>query len=103
MTLSLRAKDDVGVTGYYLSESDATPDLAAAGWVEVASDADYSANVGFTLGATPGLKNVYVRFRDAAGNVSESSGDAITLFEPNPFYFKASNTQAADNFGFPSL
>ena len=79
VTLTLSAMDDVGVTGYYASETSTTPSASAAGWISVTFTTSYSANVSFTLSSGDGTKTVYVWFRDSAGNISASSSDSITL------------------------
>ncbi|MBF8275962.1 MAG: hypothetical protein HW390_1035 [Candidatus Brocadiaceae bacterium] len=79
VTLNLTASDNVGVTGYYASESATTPSSGDAGWTAVTSTASYSANVSFSLSNGDGAKTVYVWFKDAAGNVSSAASDSITL------------------------
>src|SRR3972149_1501944 len=79
VTLSISATDIVGVTGYYLSETSGTPSASAAGWVAVTSVTSYTTNVSFTLSSGDGPKTLYVWFKDAAGNVSPSKSDTITL------------------------
>ncbi|MCK9272601.1 Ig-like domain-containing protein [Candidatus Gracilibacteria bacterium] len=61
--------DNVGVTGWYISESSSTP---AAG--------SFTAEpTTFALSAGDGAKTVYVWTRDAAGNISDPATDTITL------------------------
>ena len=79
VTLSISATDIVGVTGYYLSETSGTPSASAAGWVAVTSVTSYTTNVSFSLSSGDGPKTLYVWFKDAAGNVSPSKSDTITL------------------------
>src|SRR3990172_5315643 len=83
VTLTLSATDNVGVTGYYASETSTTPSASATGWTSVTSTTGYSATVSFTLSSESQIgtytKTVYVWFKDAAGNVSASSSDSITL------------------------
>ena len=82
----LAAKDAAGVTGYYLSESDTTPDLSAAGWVGVTSDADYTADVNLTLSDNRGVKTVRAWFRNAAGGISDATRDTVAWIPvPAPF------------------
>ncbi|MBF8264796.1 MAG: hypothetical protein HW384_660 [Dehalococcoidia bacterium] len=78
-TLTLSATDNVGVMGYYLSTNTTTPSASDAGWMPVASTASYSANVKYTLSSGDGSKAVYVWFKDAAGNISNTASDSITL------------------------
>ncbi|NUO09234.1 MAG: hypothetical protein HUU08_11230 [Candidatus Brocadia sp.] len=78
-TLSLSATDDIGVTGYYLSTSSTIPLATAAGWTAVTSTIGYSANVPYTLSNGDGNKTLYVWYKDAAGNVSTTASDSITL------------------------
>src|SRR3990167_5355960 len=78
-TLNLSATDNVGVTGYYLSTSSTTPSVTATGWTSVTSTASYSASVSYTLSSGDGSKTVYVWYKDAAGNVSATASDSITL------------------------
>ena len=79
VTLSLSATDGVGVIGYYLSESSATPLASASGWTTVSSTTSYSGSISYTLSSGDSNKTVYVWYKDAAGNVSSSANDAITL------------------------
>ncbi|MBF0352996.1 MAG: hypothetical protein HQM11_18325 [SAR324 cluster bacterium] len=84
VTLTLSAKDNVGVTGYYASESSTpTPSQSVAGWTAVTATANYSATVNFTLSSASGVgsytRTVYVWFKDAAGNVSTSASATIQL------------------------
>ncbi|MBE7444997.1 MAG: hypothetical protein HS132_07020 [Planctomycetia bacterium] len=78
VTLSLSATDDVGVTGYYLSTSSSAPLASAPGWTSVVS-ADYSGTVSHTLSSGDGTKTVYVWYKDAAGNVSNTASDSVIL------------------------
>ena len=79
VTLTLSAADNVGVTGYYASETSTTPSANASGWTSVTSTTSYSASVSFALSSGSATKTVYVWFKDAAGNVSASASDSITL------------------------
>jgi len=73
VTLSLSASDNVGVTGYYIAESVITPSLSASGWKSLIASASH------TLSTGDGSKTVYVWYKDAAGNVSATVSDSITL------------------------
>ena len=82
VTLTLSAIDDVGVTWYCAKESSATPIANDTCWTTVSSIKNYSAAVSFTLSSGSigdNTKTVYVWFRDAAGNISASTSDSITL------------------------
>ncbi|MEK6545569.1 MAG: DUF1566 domain-containing protein, partial [Nitrospinota bacterium] len=94
VTLSLSALDDVGVIGYYASETSTldaefilcqgstTPSVSDSCWTTVTSTASYSSSVSFTLSSGrvgDNTKTVYVWFRDNAGNVSSPASDSITL------------------------
>ncbi|MBF0236783.1 MAG: hypothetical protein HQM12_03695 [SAR324 cluster bacterium] len=83
VTLSLSATDDVGVTGYYVSESSSTPSSNASGWQSITSTTSYSNSVSFSLtgSTTPGSysRTVYAWYKDTVGNVSSSVSDSITL------------------------
>lgn len=66
--------DNVGVTGWFVSESSSTPALG-----------DFVAEPNtFNLSAGDGLKTVYVWTRDAAGNISDPGNDTITLDQTVP-------------------
>ncbi|MBF0351554.1 MAG: S8 family serine peptidase [SAR324 cluster bacterium] len=83
VTLNLAAKDNVGVTAYYASESSSTPSVSASGWQTVSSSTDYSASVSFTL-ISPVIagtftRTVYVWYKDSAGNISSPVNDQISL------------------------
>jgi hypothetical protein len=65
------ATDAVGVTGYLVNESAAPPLAADEGWVG-------SAPTTYTF-TTWGAKTLYAWAKDAAGNVSSSINDSVTL------------------------
>ena len=77
VTLAISATDNVGVTGYYASESSTTPEDSAS-WTSVTSTTSYSANVSFTLSSDDNeIKTVYIWFKDSAGNISSPASDTI--------------------------
>ena len=79
VTLTLSATDSVGVTGYYVSDSSATPLASDSGWTSVTSTTSYSGSVSYTLSSGDGEKTVYVWYKDSPGNVSSAASDSITL------------------------
>ncbi|MCP4754067.1 MAG: hypothetical protein GY866_24545 [Proteobacteria bacterium] len=83
VTLTLSADDDIGVTGYYASETNTEPSASAAGWTPVTSTTGYSADVSFTLSSGEGTKIVYIWFKDAAGNISSRESGTIELITPD--------------------
>ena len=68
------ATDNVGVTGYMVNESSTKPLASAAGW-------SGSAPTNYTF-ASAGAKTLYAWAKDAAGNVSASRNDAVTITLP---------------------
>ncbi|WP_051328050.1 multiheme c-type cytochrome [Desulfatirhabdium butyrativorans] len=76
--LSLTATDNVGVTGYLLTESSIKPSATSAGW----SPGPPSS---YTF-ASAGSKTLYAWAKDAAGNISNSRSATvvITLSSGNP-------------------
>ena len=79
VTLTLSATDNVGVTGYYVSDSSTTPSASASGWTTVTSTTSYSGSVSYTLSGGEGSKTIYAWYKDAAGNVSSTANATITL------------------------
>ena len=79
VTLSLTARDSIGVTGYYLSTSSTKPSSGNTGWTSISSTTSYSSDVSYTLSSGDGSKTVYVWYKDTAGNVSDTVSDSITL------------------------
>ncbi|KKK49750.1 hypothetical protein LCGC14_3131900, partial [marine sediment metagenome] len=79
VTLSFSSQDDVGVTGYYVSDSLSAPSATDPGWISVTPTTNYSANVSYDLSNGDGDKTVYVWYKDAADNVSAAYSDTITL------------------------
>ena len=70
------ATDNVGVTGYMLTESATTPSSSASGW---------SATVPTTYTFTSaGTKTLHAWAKDAAGNVSAGVSDTVTITLPTP-------------------
>ncbi|MBU3914431.1 DUF1566 domain-containing protein [bacterium] len=79
VTLTLSAIDNVGVTGYYLSESSVDPAADVSGWQTVSETAGFAAEAAFLLQAVNGNRMVYAWFKDVEGNVSVSANDSIDM------------------------
>ena len=79
VTLTLSATDDVGVTGYYISENSTTPSTSNPGWTSISTTVDYSASFSYTLSNGDGNKTIYVWYKDDSGNVSSPASDSIIL------------------------
>ena len=73
---SFTATDNVGVTGYLVTESATPPSAGAAGW-------SASAPTSYTF-TTAGTKTLYAWAKDAAGNVSTSLSATVTITLPDP-------------------
>ena len=72
---SFAASDNVGVTGYLVTESATAPAANAAGWSAIPPSS-------FTFSAA-GAKIAYAWTKDAAGNVSGASTRSITITLPD--------------------
>jgi len=70
------ATDNVGVTGYMVTESSAAPTASAQGWT-VAAPTSYTF-------ATAGAKTLFAWAKDAAGNVSVSLSASVTISDTTP-------------------
>jgi hypothetical protein len=70
------ATDNVGVTGYLVTESATAPSVSAAGWRS-------SAPSSYTF-ATSGTKTLYAWAKDAAGNVSTSLSATVIVTNSTP-------------------
>ena len=110
VTLALSAIDNVGITAYYASETSTTPASNASGWDSVTSNASYSDNVSFSLASAGSAgtfsRTVYIWFKDAAGNVSGNSSDAINLVVTDttaPANPSISINSGADNTTFSNV
>ena len=68
------ATDDTLVTGYLLTETDSAPASDDAGW-EAEAPTEY-------VFSTEGTKTLYAWAKDAAGNVSTSRSDSVTIALP---------------------
>ena len=77
--LKIFGKDNVGVTAYHITESDEKPNADDPGWIEVPATKKYKSKVDYTLSEGKGEKTVFVRFKDAAGNISKPKTDTIEL------------------------
>jgi len=74
--LAFTATDNVGVTGYIVTESATAPAAAAAGW-SAAPPSSYAFG-------TAGTKTLYAWAKDAAGNVSASLSASVTVTIATP-------------------
>ena len=68
------ASDNVGVTGYMVNESSTKPLASATGW-------SGSAPTSYAF-SSAGSKTLYAWAKDAAGNVSASRSDSVTITSP---------------------
>ena len=68
---SFTATDNIGVSGYLVTETATTPLASAAGWT-------LAAPTSYTF-ASPGNKTLYGWAKDAAGNVSTSQSASVTV------------------------
>ncbi|MDU0460266.1 MAG: M4 family metallopeptidase [Geobacteraceae bacterium] len=68
--ISITASDNIGITGYYLSESSVTPLASAPGWLSVKPTSYVFSSLG--------SKTLYLWVKDGAGNVS-SAKSATTM------------------------
>lgn len=68
---SLTATDNVGVTGYLITESATTPSATASGWTS-------SPPANYTF-ASDGNKTLYAWAKDAAGNVSTGRSASVVI------------------------
>ena len=69
--------EDLIIMGYYLSDSETSPDPSTSGWVSLASQERFSTTLSKTISATEQSHSFYVWFRDSHGNISDSSTDSI--------------------------
>jgi hypothetical protein len=65
------ATDAVGVTGYWVGESNTVPSLSDPGWSST-PQTSYSTT-------STGAVTLYARARDAAGNISDAATQAVTI------------------------
>lgn len=79
VTVSLSATDNTGVTGYYLSTGAAPPSQYSSGWTSVPATTDYRENVSYTLDNGDDRNTVYVWYKDASGNLSDTASDSIVV------------------------
>jgi len=87
VTLTLAA-DDIGTgVNQVMIANDSS--FGGAAWTT------YTASLIWTLTAGEGVKTVYVRFRDRAGNVSELYNDTIEVYEPASADFIANPTNGS--------
>ena len=71
---SFTATDDVGVTGYMVTNSSTKPTASASGWLT-----DAPTSYTFSSATTSGVKTLYAWAKDAAGNVSAFQSASVTL------------------------
>ena len=71
ITANLSATDNVGVTGYLLTETSAKPLVTASGWKSTSP-------LSYTF-ASSGAKSLYAWAKDAAGNISASRFANVTI------------------------
>ena len=86
---SFAATDNVGVTGYLVTESATAPTAGAAGW-------SASVPASYTFSGS-GARTAYAWAKDAAGNVSNSLSDSLTITVPDATVPTVSLTSPANN------
>ncbi len=95
VTLTLSATDDVGVTDYYISTDSTTPSTSGSGWTTITSTISYTEDVSYILSSGDGSKTIYVWYKDASANISNSANDSITLDTIQPTIIITSPTSSA--------
>ena len=78
VSLVLSATDAVGVTKFYVSNSNSIPAASASGWVSVTAATNLFTTHSYPI-AGRGKKTLYAWFQDEAGNVSASASASIDL------------------------
>ncbi|MFN3533454.1 MAG: carboxypeptidase regulatory-like domain-containing protein [Candidatus Brocadia sp.] len=79
VTVNLSAADNTGVTGYYLSPSATPPSQYAPGWISITPIINYKEDVSYTLSNGDGSNTVYVWYKDASGNISDTASASIVV------------------------
>lgn len=86
------ASDNIGITGYLVTENATTPSVADTGWSGTAPNS-------FTF-SSAGVKTAYAWVKDGAGNVSASRSAAVTITLPTTktvtLKFSSQSTNSAD-------
>ena len=83
VSVTLSASDEVGVTGYYISETQRPPRATASGWVNVSSTTRFLTSISaFTLSSGTGRKTIYAWFKNGAGLVSAAASAVISKEVP---------------------
>lgn len=77
--LNLSATADLGVTGYFVSESATVPKASQPGWITLSGLKNLQINPSFPVSGGNGSKRVYVWYKDASGNISDTASDSILL------------------------
>ncbi len=87
VNVTISAFDPEGVTRFYLSTSSDTPLIENPGWQIISpSIPSFSGQTLFTLVPDDNPQTVYAWFQDAAGNLSDSASDDITLVGNNGIF-----------------
>ncbi len=79
IALDLQATDNVGVTGYYLASGLPMPTALSSGWTPISSTTNYRDTVPYSLTGGDGSKTIYVWYKDANGNVSNTVSASLVL------------------------
>ncbi|MEP9412403.1 MAG: carboxypeptidase regulatory-like domain-containing protein [Candidatus Brocadia sp.] len=77
--LNLSATDNTGVSGYYLAASASPPSQYTAGWTSITPAINYKEDVTYTLNNGDGWNTIYVWYKDASGNVSDTASASIVV------------------------
>ncbi|MBI5375383.1 MAG: S8 family serine peptidase [Candidatus Schekmanbacteria bacterium] len=78
--VKLSAYDNIGITGYFISNASSVPSLDNPGWNTVTSSKSFNDTISnYSLSGDGTTKNVYVWFRDLAGNISDTCTDSIKI------------------------
>jgi len=78
MQLDLSATDDVGVTGYYISNNSNALGSGKISWVNVSSSKTFSTSVFANSYIGKSTGNLFIWYKDDVGNVSSSSSVYVT-------------------------
>ena len=78
--LNISGMDDIGITGYFISESNTTPDINHSGWVTVTPKPRLVlGDLKYTLSNGDGEKVLNVWLKDFSGKISDKKSASIFL------------------------
>ena len=90
VSISVTGTDDIGITGYFLSENSNSPDINHSGWISTKPMPRLVlGGLKYDFSSGDGEKKLYLWLKDASGKISDKFSASFLGFQSTNFIHKS--------------